>query len=60
VVVDWVVGVVVLVPVVEGGDWTGRVSHHFSVPTSGSPKVALLQGVPPVNVRGAVKVPFAP
>jgi hypothetical protein len=39
---------------------TGRVSHHFRTPESGSPKTALLQATPPVNVLGAVKVPFAP
>jgi hypothetical protein len=39
---------------------TARVSHHLRVPWSGSPKTVLLQSTPPVNVRGAVKVPFAP
>jgi hypothetical protein len=39
---------------------TGLVSHHLRTPERGSPKVALLQATPPVNVLGAVKVPFAP
>jgi hypothetical protein len=38
----------------------GRVSHHFFVQTIGSPKVALLQLTPPVNVLGAVNLPLAP
>jgi hypothetical protein len=50
-------GAVVLLGTTTG---TGRVSHHLRTITSGSPKVALLQATPPVNVFGAVKVPFAP
>jgi hypothetical protein len=53
-----VLGVVVVVVLLV--DVTALVSHHLSVPASGSPNVALLQGTPPVNVLGAVKVPFAP
>jgi hypothetical protein len=39
---------------------TARVSHHLTTFLTGSPKVALLQGAPPVNVLGLVNVPFAP
>ena len=52
-----IVGAAVLV---GGATVTARVSHHLSVPLSGSPKTALLQSTPPVNVLGAVNVPFAP
>jgi hypothetical protein len=45
---------------VGGATVTVRVSHHLRVPRRGSPKTVLLQSTPPVNVLGAVKVPFAP
>ena len=46
-----------------GGDGDGpglRTSQRFGVPTSGSPKTALVHSTPSVNVRGAVYVPFSP
>ena len=51
-----VAGAAVVVVVVV----TGLVSHHLATPTSGSPKVELLQSTPPVKVLAVVKVPLAP
>jgi hypothetical protein len=52
VVVDVVVEVVVAA--------TALISHHLTVPGTGSPNVLLLQSTPPGKVRGVVNVPFAP
>ena len=39
---------------------TARVSHHLFTPEMGSPKTAVVQSTPPVNVLGLVHLPFAP
>jgi hypothetical protein len=55
-----VVAVVVVVVVLDVVVLTALTSHHLRVPKTGSPKTLLLQSTPSVNVRGLVKVPFAP
>jgi hypothetical protein len=39
---------------------TGRVSHCFLTPLSGSPKTPFVQLTPFASLRGVVKTPFAP